>query len=285
MMNCIQQSVFIVVAWWVGALATYAWGPEGHMIVGRIAEQQLTPRTALEVQALLNTAPTSPLVTMANFNIVNWADEIRPTHPETAPWHFVDIPFDATHYAPERDCHAPEGCIITAIEKFRLQLADLHTNRATRTEALKYLIHFVGDIHVPLHCAERYGDKGGNMVWVREPNDVKATRLHAFWDETLVEKNIKNRRMDVMAYADSLNRAISATQAKAWCTGNPANWAWEAHLLAVKEVYAGIPVHGKAVTLDAAYITRSQRIVAEQLSKAGLRLAQVLNEVCDRPNP
>ena len=197
----------------------------------------------------------------------------------------MDIPFDASSYDPARDCRAPGGCIITAIENFRRQLADAQTDRVARVEALKYLVHFVGDIHMPLHCAERYGDKGGNMVWVRETNDVKATRLHAFWDETLVVKNIKARGMDVTAYADSLNRAITAGQVKAWRTGAPADWAWEAHLLAVKEVYAGIPVHGKAVTLDAAYIANSQRIVAEQLTKAGLRLAQLLNDVCDHFSP
>ena len=123
------------------------------------------------------------------------------------------------------------------------------------------------------------------MVWVREPNDVKATRLHAFWDETLVEKNIKGQRMGVMAYADSLNRAVTVAQARVWCAGAPVDWAWEAHLLAVKEVYTGIPVHSKAVTLDAAYIVNSQRIVAQQLTKAGLRLAQLLNDVCDHSRP
>ena len=273
---------FAVAAWWLGALTVSAWGPEGHIIVGRIAEQHLAPRTTHYLDALLNPDPTNALLTLASSSVANWADEYRTDHPETAPWHFVDIPFDAASYDPTRDCRAHGGCLISAIEDFRRQLADPRTNRAARVEALKYLVHFLGDIHMPLHCVTRYGDKGGNMVWVREPMDVKATRLHAFWDETLVVKNIEARGGDVMAYADSLNGAVTAAQAKAWRVGTPVDWAWEAHLLAVKEVYNGIPVHGKAVTLDAAYIANSQRIVAEQLTKAGLRLAQLLNDICDR---
>ena len=281
-MNGIKRGGCVVAAWWLGALSVSAWGPEGHVIVGRIAEQHLTPRTAHMLCDLLNPAgPTNTPLTIASSNVVNWADEYRTDHPETAPWHFVDIPFDATAYDPVRDCRGHGGCLLSAIEDFRRQLADPRTNRAARVEALKYLVHFVGDIHMPLHCVTRQGDKGGNMVWVRLPNDVKATRLHKFWDETLVAMNIKAGGMDAMAYAGGLNRAVSAEQEKACRAGTPADWAWEAHILAAKDVYTGIPVLGKAVTLDAAYIANSQRIVAEQLTKAGLRLAQVLNDICD----
>ena len=269
----------------MGAFSVSAWGPEGHMIVGRIAEQHLAPSTAHELHDLLNPSPTNTTLTIASSNVVNWADAMRVDRPETKPWHFVDIPFDAASYDPARDCRAPAGCLIAAIEDFRRQLADPRTEHAARVEALKYLVHFVGDVHMPLHCITRRGDKGGNMVWVREPNDVKATRLHAFWDLTLVAKNITALGMDVMAYGDSLNRAVTAAQAKAWCTGTPADWAWEAHLLAVKDVYTGIPVRGKAVTLDATYVANSQRIVAEQLTKAGLRLAQLLNDIFNQSRP
>jgi len=251
------------------------------MIVGRIAEKHLTPRTAHELHDLLNPVPTDAPLTIASSEVVNWADDIRTDHPETKPWHFVDIPVDAARYEYARDCRAPGGCIITAIEEFRRQLADRKTDRATRIEALKYLVHFVGDIQMPLHCATRRGDKGGNMAWVRELNDVKATRLHAFWDLTLVAKNMRAQGLGAMAYADSLNRAVTAEQREAWRVGTPADWAWEAHLLAVKEAYTGIPVFSKAVTLDATYIENGQRIVAGQLTKAGLRLAQLLNDVCD----
>ena len=124
---------------------------------------------------------------------------------------------------------------------------------------------------------------GGNMVWVRVLGDEKATRLHAFWDENLVVKSLHDRQLAPATLADWLNHAITSEQRKLWSAGTPADWAWESHQLAINQVYAGIPEHGKAHPLDAAYITSGQRLVAEQLSKAGIRLAYVLNEIFASP--
>ena len=280
MLNIHRHLRLILAGCCLGAGASYAWGPEGHEIVGYIAEHHLTPQAVRVIHDLLNAGPTNTNIRISDPRIANWADDLRETHPETAPWHFVDIPFDATAYDADRDCRQHGGCIIEAIERFRNVLADSPTHAAARVEALKFLVHFVGDIHMPLHCINRHDDMGGNMVWVRVPGDEKATRLHAFWDENLVVKSLHDRQLTPATYADWLNRAITSEQRKLWNAGTPTEWAWESHQLAIKQVYAGIPEHSKAHLLDTAYITSGQRLVAEQLSKAGIRLAYLLNEIC-----
>ena len=196
----------------LGAGSVSAWGPSGHEIVGRIAEQHLTPATAQLIHELLNAGNTNTEIHISDSGVANWPDFIRSDRPETAPWHFVDIPFEAVQYDPERDCRQHGGCIIEAIGRFRSVLADRQTNGAARVEALKFLVHFVADIHMPLHCAERHGDRGGNLVWVLWPGDAQAMKLHAVWDTKFVEKNLHDRSLTALAYADQLSRALSAEQ-------------------------------------------------------------------------
>ncbi len=267
-MNRIYRWIFLSFI----ATTGLAWGPAGHEIVGRIAEQRLTPATTQFIRELHN-----PEIHIADAGIADWADFIRRERPETAPWHYVDIPFDARKYDPERDCRQPAGCVISAIEKFRHVLADRQANSAARIEALKFLVHFVGDIHQPLHCAERHGDHGGNLVLVHWPGEPQALKLHAVWDGRFVEKNLRDQKLTAPEYADQLNHAVTAAQLQAWSAGAPADWALESHRLAVTEVYATIPETGAARQLDDAYITKNQHLVAEQFTKAGIRLAYLLN--------
>jgi hypothetical protein len=143
----------------------FAWGQEGHSIVAEIAERRLDIDTVNKVRVLLGGN-----VSMAS--VSSWADDFRSSHPETAGWHFVDIPLDKTAYDPTRDCNPDKGdCIIHAIARFKSVLGDCSKSLAERSEALRFLIHFVGDIHQPLHDETRYGadgkdDRGGNDVQV-----------------------------------------------------------------------------------------------------------------------
>ena len=91
------------------------------------------------------------------------------------------------------------------------------------------------------------------------------------------EKNLHDQQLTAPEYADKLNHAVTATQLQTWSAGAPADWAWESHRLAVTEVYATIPETGAAHQLDDTYITKNQHLVAEQLTKAGIRLAFLLN--------
>jgi hypothetical protein len=242
-----------------------AWGPDGHQIVGRIAELRLSPAAAKAVAVLLNDSNQLARVS-------NWADHIRKSRSETAPWHFVDIPFDAEAYDPERDCAAHDGCVVEVIPRFVKVLADREAEPADRVEALKFLVHFVGDIHQPLHCGERNGDKGGNLFQVRWPGESKPVKLHAVWDSNLVQRLVRNEGIS----AETLNATITREQAIAWSTGTAADWAWESHRLAVEKVYADLPESG-AHRLSEDYITAGQAVVREQLAKGGVCLAHLLN--------
>ena len=113
-------------------------------------------------------------------------------------------------------------------------ILSLRGNRAQpkeeRVEALKFVVHFVGDLHQPLHCADRNGDKGGNGRLVFFPGRKKAVSLHTVWD-TLILPRSKGKQ-SVAEYGDALNGKITAKQAKAWATGTPQAWAAESWTLA-----------------------------------------------------
>lgn len=260
-----------------GSLTCHAWGPDGHIIVGRIAEKHLTPAALRQLTTLLTDA-NAGTTHISDSAIANWPDEIRRERPETAPWHYVDIAFDAQEFDRQRDCLAHTGCVVSAIEQFQKVLADRQTNSAARVEALKFLVHFVGDLHMPLHCAQRHDDHGGNMVWVCWPGDTKASKLHGIWDVNFVQTNLRESGLTTLAYADQLAGKVTPKQTADWSTGTVADWAWESHRLAVTKVYAGIPDSGPAYDIPATYIQANQPVVATQLTKAGLRLARLLNE-------
>jgi hypothetical protein len=256
----------------LGSVPAQAWGPEGHVIVARIAELRLTPEANKKIQALVNGAHIS------DENFCNWADHIRHDREETAPWHFVDIPFDAERYEPVRDCASHKGCVIEAVRDFNRLVAARETSQSERVEALKFLVHFVGDLHQPLHCAERHGDKGGNLCWVVLPGESKPKKLHGVWDGDLVRKNMEFHRMDPLTFAALLNSRITKEQAEKWKTGDPAAWAWETHVLAVTKAYYTIPDNTGNKILSRDYVQLNQGTVDEQLKKGGVRLAELLNQ-------
>jgi hypothetical protein len=160
-----------------------AWGPQGHVVVAMVAEDRLTPKTREAARKILFGAP---LATSAIF-----ADEYRVTHPETSRWHYVDIPFEETKYNEERDCAVltTGDCIIRAIERAKTIVKDVSAKPFDRADALKYLVHFMGDLHQPFHAIERKlpdgkGDEGGNKVDVTFFGE--RTKLHALWDSGLI---------------------------------------------------------------------------------------------------
>jgi len=136
-------------------------------------------------------------------------------------------------------------------------------------------VHFIGDLHQPLHCADRNGDKGGNkrLVFFRERK--QAVRLHTVWD-TLILPTSKGRR-SIAEYGSTLNERISAEQANAWAKGTTSEWAVESWRLARDVVHAGVPADGDPPKLGEDYTAKAQPVVDEQIQKAGVRLAAVLN--------
>lgn len=183
-------------------LQAVAWSALGHRLVAQLAQAQLSPAALAQVQLLLDDKTDSALA-----NVATWADELRDDDDASAHdaalgkasqgWHYVNLPPDCS-YAPARDC--PDGnCVVGAIDAQRAILADPARSVAERRQALKFIVHFVGDVHQPMHVGN-HRDRGGNDYQVslrttRAPdafaarsavNGVQGTNLHAIWDYYLL---------------------------------------------------------------------------------------------------
>jgi hypothetical protein len=163
----------------LGAGHALAWGPEGHAIVAEIAEARLTDAARAQVAQLLTQENHQHLDEVAS-----WADDYRVSHPETGGWHYVDIPLSTAAYDANRDC-AGGNCVVVQIQSFAATLGNKNAAPADRLVALKFVVHFVGDIHQPLH-AEDDDDKGGNDVHITYFG--KSTNLHSVWDGRIIEQ-------------------------------------------------------------------------------------------------
>lgn len=244
----------------------YAWGEAGHRIVAEVAERYLDDRARKEVQALLGDASLA--------SVSDWADRIRGDRPETASWHFVGIPFKASRYDPKRDCGDGE-CVIGAIERFRRTLSDRSRPAEARAEALKFLVHFIADLHQPLHTTDRR-DRGGNDVRVTffgekiHPFAEKPWNLHAVWDGGLIDRT----GLSEGAYVERLQTWLKKRLIFELQKGTVVDWALEAHRAAVDVAYR-LPKNRR---LSKNYFEKSLPVIDELLAKAGVRLARVLNE-------
>jgi len=154
-------------------------------------------------------------------------------------------------------------------------LADKSASKEDRAEALKFVVHFVGDLHQPLHCAERNKDKGGNGRLVFFLDRKKAVNLHQVWDtqNLLSDKG----KLKIADYAEKLSAKIGKADIAKWKSGTATDWANDSHRVAVEKVYAGVPVDGAPPKLGTDYVEKNAIVLEEQLEKGGIRLATVLN--------
>ncbi len=245
------------------ATQALAWGNEGHRVVAEIAEQYLEPNTVSQVRDLLAIENTTSLA-----SISTWADQIRPQRRATAPWHYVDIQITEPIYDAHRDC-ADENCVIAKIDQFAKVLGDRTALPAQRLEALKFVVHFVGDLHQPFHVADNH-DRGGNEVVVTF--NGRKTNLHAVWDTALLAPAIQG---DERAYALKLNRSIFPAHIEAWKSGSIVDWTNDTHAFAVRTVYGSLPHEGGV--LPSGYAEAALPLANQQLKKAGVRLSGLLN--------
>ena len=247
-----------------GSLPAFGRGPEGHDLVARLAAAHLPPAAAARVAEILG-----PGTTMQS--ISSWADQIRRERAATGPWHYIDIPIDKPHLDMARDC--PKGdCVIAKIEDFKKVVVNPAATAVERKEALMFLVHFVGDMHQPLHCSDNK-DKGGN--------DVKldffghASNLHSVWDSGLLGRMGKEDELFTQ-----YSRELTAKLAKKWGKGTVNAWAEQSHKASQKVTYGKLPKapSGGTVTVDATYERRADPVIKEQIERAGARLAMVLNQ-------
>jgi hypothetical protein len=241
------------------ALPTARWWDLGHRIVARIADLRLAPHTRDAVRDILEGQ------SMADASV--WADNIKNYRHDADPLHYVNIPIRATTYIPSRYC--PNGrCIITAIEHDRQMLADPASSRDARAEALRFLIHFMGDLHQPLHDGDN-GDRGGNqrqVIFLGHPTD-----LHKVWDGELIDSSGMNQER----YFTYLRGQMGSMDLIALERGTVVDWAMEGHRLAAEDAYGRLPRNGR---IGRAYVDANRPVIDHQLIAAGVRLAKVLND-------
>ncbi|HWZ64642.1 MAG TPA: S1/P1 nuclease [Steroidobacteraceae bacterium] len=269
------------------APAAWAWGPQGHRTVGAIADRLLTPAASRAVAELLASdldrfGNPSGRRTLESVSV--WADEIRGTAADEPRWHYDDIPVCGT--APPREEYCPrDQCSSAQLERLIAVLADRRADVRARNEALKWVVHLVGDLHQPLHAADN-GDAGGNRLAVALAGVHTRAResLHRAWDGELVQLALGTRnRQRPPPDIDALARAARALRATSG-QGTPASWAQESNHLArtVAYHYPGFSCGRTAqdiVVLDGLYQRAAQAIVRERLLLAGGRLAKLLNDL------
>ena len=265
------------------ASPSMAWSVLGHRLVGELAQRHLQPGANAEVARLLVGEPDPTLA-----GVATWADTLRASDPErfkaTSRWHYINTPTGICQFDAQRDCAGGE-CVIGAIDAQRRILGDRNQPRDARRDALKFLVHFVGDIHQPMH-ANNHPDKGGNDYQISLRTDVQpeeyarkyfvdgvmGTNLHSIWDfYILATAGGGKQRPDLHRYADRLDAlpwpprttAISAPQA----------WAGEScRLVASRNLY---PAGHK---MDHTYLDAMRPLAEQRVRQAAYRLAMVLNE-------
>ena len=258
----------LLLALLVPAIAS-GWGPEGHRIVGELAQRQLSPQARATVADLLQGESEPTLA-----GVANWADTLRDTDPElyrrTSRWHFVNFRSTDCDYVPARDC--PGGdCVIAAIDSELRVLGDHTRPRAERAQALKFVVHFIGDVHQPFHAGGRE-DRGGNDFQVNYRG--RGSNLHATWDTLIVQ----HQAPSPAAYAARLATTPVAAFDTRTDAGAAQRWAQEScRAINANGLYP--PAH----TIDDAYLGAHRALAEQRLRLAGARLAAELNATLASP--
>lgn len=253
----------------VAASPLLAWGGEAHQAIALIAEERLSADAKAGIRDLLGADAN-----ISDAEIASWADQIKRERRDTAPLHYVNIPADSSGFDADRDGNNGAN-LIDAIGRFEAVLKDRTQPKESRAEALKFLVHLVGDLHQPLHCAERDGDKGGNLCRVYFLERARLTNLHTVWDTDLVRQYVGRTR--IAEYSQALNESVTANDAKSWEGGTVKDWANETFWIAADKVYVGVPASEPPLRLDERYVDSQMPIVELQLRRGGIRLAALLN--------
>jgi hypothetical protein len=282
----------VLLALWIPAGNALAWGEEGHRMVGAIADKYLTPEANRQVLALLKDdrlADGEPSYRRTLGEIAYWADEIKdtPWGKRRSAWHFDDIPVcadaDASQYCKKGACASGQ------FARHLDMLANRRESIRRKNEALKWVVHLVGDIHQPLHTAT-HGDRGGNTVQVsffgeRDNPPYGTINLHTIWDIHMVRRLTREKGGEDAV----VSRGIGEAERAAWAQGSISEWVHESHEFARAVVYPSLPVAfscsgrtEEVLTIDQAYYSRAAPVIESQIRKAGIRLARVLNEVFSR---
>ena len=243
-----------------GSMFLMSWGVVGHKTIAQIAENHLTLQAKNAVKSLL--------VNQSLADVATWADEARnqAEYKKTTSWHYLNIPLGLNfqEFVLAVKSQKNEN-VYTALIKCEQELANANTTLGQKATALKFMVHFVGDLHQPMHIS-RAEDKGGNTIQVRYDN--KGINLHSLWDSKLIEhQNI--------SYIQLANNYDIATpkEINQWQSDDVLKWIFESYQIS-SQLYLEIE---KNYNIDDQYYSSHLSIIQQRLKKGGIRLAGILN--------
>ena len=281
----------------VGALlaapAAHAWSALGHRMVGELASRHVNAATQAEIATLLAGEPDPTLA-----GVATWADDLRDNDPArfkaTSRWHYINTNDGTCDFDMARDC--PDGqCVVGAVETQRAILGDRTQPLQARRDALKFLVHFVGDMHQPMH-ANNHQDAGGNKYQIsltttlapeayakkHYVDGVMGTNLHSVWDyyilgEVGVDKP-GHPGLGLQGYADRLDALPWPPESGA--VSEPMAWAKEScRLVDARSLYP------QGHKLDRAYLDANRPLAEQRVRQAAWRLANLLDDTLGAPTP
>ncbi|MEM7584987.1 MAG: S1/P1 nuclease [Acidobacteriota bacterium] len=264
-----------------------AWHDTGHMITAQIAYDELTDHARAEVDGLIAILAEEPPHRDHAVTASVWADDLKRQGVRIYDhWHYINLPVFGeglvAHPEPE-----PRN-VVWAIEQAVLILRGDASDHQ-KASMLGFLLHFVGDVHQPMHCASRYtrelptGDRGGNELKL----DHEWSNLHLFWDDAaglFPDFDERQWQPNIRRFADDVVRLVPKTSVPQWRRGDARAWAWESHGVAVEAAYAGIEDGAKP---SPEYVARAREVARQRLAIGGYRLGALLNDIFGgvAPNP
>ena len=241
-----------------------SWGFVGHRTIATIAENHLTPKAKAGIHNLLGDTAIA--------DVASWADQVRSSDPHykyASPWHYLEFTMGMNYqdFSTHVLSMGPDN-VYGAILKCEYDLKSDTTTKQNRIIALKFLVHFIGDCHQPMHLSKA-ADKGGNTVQLQF--DGNGTNLHGLWDSGLINK--EGKTYDQMARDYD---AATPAQIRQWQRDAPMQWIFESYEAAGK-IYVDFDKSGNK--LGDAYYNENIPLVRQRIEMAGIRLAGVLNDI------
>lgn len=259
-----KRQILLLCTLLVTAVALISWGVTGHRTIGRIAANHLSPQASAAIRELLGNETLAEAST--------WADEVRnqPNYKHTAPWHYINLPLGLSEPDFEKAVKGmTQENVYGAVLQQEQVLSSTASSREQKIEALKFIVHFIGDLHQPMHVS-REEDKGGNTIQVNYAG--VGTNLHALWDSKLLD----HLGLDDQQLAQKCDQ-VSAAQVAAWQSDPLIKWIWESYEISSK-LYAEIDAMNSR-SIDDSYYQAHIQIIQQRIEMAGVRLAGVLNRI------
>ncbi|MCF7823181.1 MAG: S1/P1 nuclease [Candidatus Marinimicrobia bacterium] len=232
-----------------------AWGKTGHRVIGRIAEENLTPAAKAGITELFGHSDLA--------RIANWADDIKsdPKWDHSHEWHYCTIIEGEEYTGPESG-----GRAVQKVTEFTKLLSQDNLSEKDQKDVLRFLVHFVGDLHQPLHVGNGT-DKGGNDVkvtWFRDE-----TNLHSVWDSKMID----HMQYSYTEYAQQLQLGLTDEDRQAMLNPDIMSFVYKSRSFHPQVYDIG---NGK---LSWQYIYKNKELMEDRLLKAGYHLAAILNEI------